>query len=655
MLSESRLTPHESSNTDIILCGHSLGGILAAEVALMKSSGSISLKHNILGTINFDTPFLGMHPGIIAAGISSIFSTNHSPAKSPQVGETPPLPFVAPGTEAYFNTRFANDVSLPTHSGWANALNFVKGNTQNLRSATTQLISSYVKFGACLADYDGLKDRYRKVRMLEEEEEEVRRQVLRTRHVARVRFVNYYTVSTGKLKRPAQKSSSQDHVEVQSPHGTAVSNSESQDGTTTPTASGATTEKHERRGSISSLSSLSSQSSQSSYFSIASEAREDDIPGVSSLSLGSSSISPPTDPPPQPHHTFTMPPLPSLPPMPALPDMPRPWPLGQPPMPPIAPPLQNPSAIQSYEVALEAYEQQIQAYRAQVKSLANKENPQTHPLNPKEQQKLDKATRATAHANEKAHRAAEKAQQKSFRAQEKAQQAAARAAEKAARAAAKHAEKQEQQQQQQRDATTRSSSDPKPTKPKRDRTFCVLPPVDAFGMQDPCWIKVFMAGVDEVGAHCGLFFAADADAHAAAAATAAGNGGLPTSVSSAGSVGGSSGGDGGNALTTVPSGTSVVEYLGNSEGPSGPLSSAASASAPVSGTADEATEADDPPEQYPGAEHKEGGGEDEEESQHWGERYANLVQDVAGRLEMWVLLAASERVAAEEAGMERWN
>jgi hypothetical protein len=158
-----------------------------------------------------------------------------------------------------------------------------------------------------------------------------------------------------------------------------------------------------------------------------------------------------------------------------------------------------------------------------------------------------------------------------------------------------------------------------------------------------------MAGVDEVGAHCGLFFAVDADAHAAAAATAAGGGGMPSSASSvSGSGSGSS-----NALAHVQSGSSVVEYLGDSGASSGPYSSPASAS--ESRAVDETKEADDPPEQYPGEDHKEG--DDEEESQHWGERYANLVQDVAGRLEMWVLLAASERMAKEEeeAGRGRWN
>ena len=34
----------------------------------------------------------------------------------------------------------------------------------------------------------------------------------------------------------------------------------------------------------------------------------------------------------------------------------------------------------------------------------------------------------------------------------------------------------------------------------------MLPSRDEKGQIDPCWVRVFMAGVDEVGAHCGLFF-----------------------------------------------------------------------------------------------------------------------------------------------------
>ena len=59
-----------------------------------------------------------------------------------------------------------------------------------------------------------------------------------------------------------------------------------------------------------------------------------------------------------------------------------------------------------------------------------------------------------------------------------------------------------------RKASSRSDSAPSPPeeKPKRDRKFCMLPARNHDGQVDPCWVRVFMPGVDEVGAHCGLFF-----------------------------------------------------------------------------------------------------------------------------------------------------
>ena len=45
-------------------------------------------------------------------------------------------------------------------------------------------------------------------------------------------------------------------------------------------------------------------------------------------------------------------------------------------------------------------------------------------------------------------------------------------------------------------------------KAMRDKKFCMLPP-KINGQIDPCWVRVFMRDVDEVGAHCGLFFVGD--------------------------------------------------------------------------------------------------------------------------------------------------
>jgi hypothetical protein len=48
-------------------------------------------------------------------------------------------------------------------------------------------------------------------------------------------------------------------------------------------------------------------------------------------------------------------------------------------------------------------------------------------------------------------------------------------------------------------------ADAKLEKPKKDRKFCLLAK-DSQGHIDKTWVRVYMEGVDEVGAHCGLFY-----------------------------------------------------------------------------------------------------------------------------------------------------
>jgi len=61
-------------------------------------------------------------------------------------------------------------------------------------------------------------------------------------------------------------------------------------------------------------------------------------------------------------------------------------------------------------------------------------------------------------------------------------------------------------QEQSRDSGT---GEKKPEKKKKDRVFCMLPPKNQAGERDPAWVRVYMEGVDEVGAHCGLFFVSE--------------------------------------------------------------------------------------------------------------------------------------------------
>ncbi|EAT80724.2 hypothetical protein SNOG_11680 [Parastagonospora nodorum SN15] len=154
--------------TYVILLGHSMGGLLAADIALV-------FRHRIVGVINFDVPFLGMHPGIIKAGLGSLFSP--APAPVDEIAEEPSekkpsrmATFFNPQpNDPNFNPTFENDVRLP-------------------------VLKSHFEFGSAMADYKELKDRYARVRALEEEDEKTRKSA--NPGVAsppRIRFVNYYT------------------------------------------------------------------------------------------------------------------------------------------------------------------------------------------------------------------------------------------------------------------------------------------------------------------------------------------------------------------------------------------------------------------------------------------------------------------------------
>lgn len=221
--SSPRISPHESETTDIILLGHSLGGILATEVALMPSEAGSSeiFKHRILGIVNFDVPFLGLHPSVISTGIKSLFHPKAKPPSPPKTNDisqadsteslastltpiippdSPSSPFHFPTNDPNFNPDFPNDIRLPKRSQLDSAIHFITKHSSHLARAIGEYISSHIEFGSCLADYPGLKKRYRRIRELEDVDEYSRKRDALGRPLRRIRFVNYYTASTGFIK-----------------------------------------------------------------------------------------------------------------------------------------------------------------------------------------------------------------------------------------------------------------------------------------------------------------------------------------------------------------------------------------------------------------------------------------------------------------------
>lgn len=227
-----RLEPHENPNTDIVLLGHSMGGILGSEVVLNPPPGATSsppFRHHILGTINFDTPFLGMHPGLVGSGIASLFRPTPPPPGSVQwnvsagnstsslaspgtpgtmTSESSDYASLAPtissassivGNDPNYNPPFPNDIHIKERTGFNKFLHFARKHSDDFTTATKSYFMSHIEFGGCLADFPGLKKRYARIRELEDVDDTTDDSIVHD--ARRIRFVNYYTASTGVLKQ----------------------------------------------------------------------------------------------------------------------------------------------------------------------------------------------------------------------------------------------------------------------------------------------------------------------------------------------------------------------------------------------------------------------------------------------------------------------
>jgi hypothetical protein len=99
-----------------------------------------------------------------------------------------------------FDPPFRNDVRLVKRGFLKGVMHFVNKNTDNLSRSIFDRIVSPVKFANCVNNYSELRQRHR--RLIELEDAECKPE--------RVRFVNYYTTSTGRISRKVKGESNKD-------------------------------------------------------------------------------------------------------------------------------------------------------------------------------------------------------------------------------------------------------------------------------------------------------------------------------------------------------------------------------------------------------------------------------------------------------------
>ncbi|KAK3684772.1 hypothetical protein B0T22DRAFT_197686 [Podospora appendiculata] len=488
------LEPHESPSTDVVLVGHSMGGLLAAEVALLPSRNPTQgspFRHHILGTISLDAPLLGLHPGIVVSGITSLFraappppgatnstadpsmsssqssaaltpyssvysevapSTGLSPMFAPTQSPSPSNPHFAapPAPDPYFNPPFFNDASFVDRGWFKNVVHFAtKHKAENLFEATANHLMSHLEFGGCLADYPALKSRYKRLRKLEDVDD---LNPPGGEKLARIRFVNYYTASTGIPKKPKPPKSNRNTLAAPSP-----------DSHTLDIRS---------RGSNSNLQASVSRTPHDSH---SDSGRPDDA--LDELDP----VPEPWDDEPPTYTENSTPPLRTasdpdlrLPPIPDLPNAPS------------TPDLDSYTDKDARKLAEKEAKQARKTYDQAVK---NREKAI------KERQKL----------LEKRRRKSLKDAEKQSKKDQKRVQKEGHELQKELDALRLDADQQQNHAGESPSSSPQAQQAPQQEKKPKLRKFCMLPG-KTNGVRDPAWVQVYMEGVDEVGAHCGLFF-----------------------------------------------------------------------------------------------------------------------------------------------------
>lgn len=353
---------------------------------------------------------------------------------------------------------------LCTEPMWTSTLNFIAKHHGHLTQATGRYLVSHLEFNSCLTDPWGLKNRHNCIRTLEDER--------------KVRFANYYTASDGRSKdrqvpsAPVKESFSVNSRSDIEGRGESEELSRTSSLTLVETLSRANTYTNGCEG-------LKEEPGSKDKGLLAfGNTLAEEISKYAQPTNKASDFAPPlpASSPPSSSTDKFIPPIAITTPtgFPPLPDPPR------------EPSFYNYSSITDKSLRKAA---ETEAKRLQKEySRALKEH--------------EKLAKAREKALQRIETGKVKAELKEHVRQEKEAQRLARESVRMAQASA------ELEKEQNTEFTTIGNSyetlRDKPLKKRREHRFCIIP-----SPPDPCWVKVEMKGIDEVGAHCGLFFVGD--------------------------------------------------------------------------------------------------------------------------------------------------
>ncbi|KAA8911302.1 hypothetical protein FN846DRAFT_936256 [Sphaerosporella brunnea] len=475
------LSAFESETTDIVLLGHSMGGILGAEVILLPSFYDPGKRRHpeILGMIAFDTPFLGMHPGIITSGIASLFRPAPSP---PPVEESPGEEQLDPFFAQRPDRNFTIVPSKKPANPWESTLHFIAKHHENLTQATGKYLMSHLEFGACLADPVGLKKRYDQIRALENGGPQ-----------GRVRFANYYTISYGREKGVVVKPPIPPEIEDGSEGFGVEAGLETAITHLAVVGAGGSVRTHSRTSSASGSSTRSMQEC----------VPEPMTPDDSPLLLLPDAVT--DDSGPEVTADIPCPAVEIVPSTPISPikDVEASFPPMSPP--PVEPTLQEiPDSVDKHlRKALERENKRLKAeYERQMKEYGKLVKDREKAIS-KVYQDREKERKKKEKDEEKGRAEQEKVRLDQQKAELGRQKQQAEDLQKRLRKEQEDVDKRERDIQKLREKELQKAGEEKAKahKQPRQRKFCIVP-----SQPDYTWTPVEMKGVDEVGAHCGLFF-----------------------------------------------------------------------------------------------------------------------------------------------------